>query len=668
MFYFLILLSFISGLILISKKSFFIGLTLLLIIIFIFIKKIGKNYKKLIILLVFFLLGIILSFVKYINISQNIGLVIYSKNNYLIIQTVFNRYYINSKENIPLFSLIKVDGNISDFNFSSLESSFSFNDYLNNKGVFKQIYQKNIDIIIKSPFNFSSIKEKYLDKFDKNNSILVNAILFKEVDYSSNFIYKVQALNILHLFSLSGIYLSFILYGLNNLLSKIINKKVAYILAFILLLPLIIINLNQFIVFRIVLFYILRGIFKLKNLNFDKFKINNLFCLSCLLINRFLIYSYTFIIYLLISNLFNFLKLYLSNFKRIKQKIVSSVIIYFILVPFSITFSNTLNLITPLISLILLPITKLTFLILLIGFYGIYFPFYNNLITYLLKFIDILKFDKLNINIPSLNQYLFVLYYLILIIIFYFLEINYKKKVLIYSSILTISLAIYCVPIDNYLFSKVTFINVGQGDSTYINYKNKSILIDTGGLTYQDLAKNSLIPFLKKNRVYKLDAVFITHTDFDHSGALDSLKSNFKVLATYTYNSSFPINIGELQFNNLNIYNKLWEDENSKSLVIKLKIKDKIFLFMGDATKNIEKKLVEENIDIKCDYLKVGHHGSNTSSLDEFIKKSSPKEAIISCGYNNKYKHPHKETLETLEKYKVTIRRTDLEGSISYLF
>ena len=668
MFYFLILLSFISGLILISKNSFFIGLTLLLIIIFIFIKKIGKNYKKLIILLVFFLLGIILSFVKYINISQNIGLVIYSKNNYLIIQTVFNRYYINSKENIPLFSLIKVDGNISDFNFSSLESSFSFNDYLNNKGVFKQIYQKNIDIIIKSPFNFSSIKEKYLDKFDKNNSILVNAILFKEVDYSSNFIYKVQTLNILHLFSLSGIYLNFILYGLNNLLSKIINKKVAYILAFILLLPLIIINLNQFIVFRIVLFYILRGIFKLKNLNFDKFKINNLFCLSCLLINRFLIYSYTFIIYLLISNLFNFLKLYLSNFKGTKQKIVSSVIIYFILLPFSITFSNTLNVIIPLISLILLPITKLTFLILLIGFYGIYFPFYNNLITYLLKFIDILKFDKLNINIPGLNQYLFVLYYLILIIIFYFLEINYKKKVLIYSSILTISLAIYCVPIDNYLFSKVTFINVGQGDSTYINYKNKSILIDTGGLTYQDLAKNSLIPFLKKNRVYKLDAVFITHTDFDHSGALDSLKSNFKVLATYTYNSSFPINIGELQFNNLNIYNKLWEDENSKSLVIKLKIKDKIFLFMGDATKNIEKKLVEENIDIKCDYLKVGHHGSNTSSLDEFIKKSSPKEAIISCGYNNKYKHPHKETLETLEKYKVTIRRTDLEGSISYLF
>lgn len=668
MFYFLILLSFISGLILISKNSFFIGLTLLLIIIFIFIKKIGKNYKKLIILLVFFLLGIILSFVKYINISQNIGLVIYSKNNYLIIQTVFNRYYINSKENIPLFSLIKVDGNISDFNFSSLESSFSFNDYLNNKGVFKQIYQKNIDIIIKSPFNFSSIKEKYLDKFDKNNSILVNAILFKEVDYSSNFIYKVQTLNILHLFSLSGIYLNFILYGLNNLLSKIINKKVAYILAFILLLPLIIINLNQFIVFRIVLFYILRGIFKLKNLNFDKFKINNLFCLSCLLINRFLIYSYTFIIYLLISNLFNFLKLYLSNFKGTKQKIVSSVIIYFILLPFSITFSNTLNVIIPLISLILLPITKLTFLILLIGFYGIYFPFYNNLITYLLKFIDILKFDKLNINIPGLNQYLFVLYYLILIIIFYFLEINYKKKVLIYSSILTISLAIYCVPIDNYLFSKVTFINVGQGDSTYINYKNKSILIDTGGLTYQDLAKNSLIPFLKKNRVYKLDAVFITHTDFDHSGALDSLKSNFKVLATYTYNSSFPINIGELQFNNLNIYNKLWEDENSKSLVIKLKIKNKIFLFMGDATKNIEKKLVEENIDIKCDYLKVGHHGSNTSSLDEFIKKSSPKEAIISCGYNNKYKHPHKETLETLEKYKVTIRRTDLEGSISYLF
>ena len=89
---------------------------------------------------------------------------------------------------------------------------------------------------------------------------------------------------------------------------------------------------------------------------------------------------------------------------------------------------------------------------------------------------------------------------------------------------------------------------------------------------------------------------------------------------------------------------------------------------MGDAPKEIELKIIKDYPNLKTDYLKVGHHGSNTSTAEQFVKFLQPKEAIISCGENNIYKHPSPETLEILSKNNVEIRRTDEEGTISYKF
>ena len=92
------------------------------------------------------------------------------------------------------------------------------------------------------------------------------------------------------------------------------------------------------------------------------------------------------------------------------------------------------------------------------------------------------------------------------------------------------------------------------------------------------------------------------------------------------------------------------------------------FLFMADADKEVEKSIIEKYNLKDIDFLKVGHHGSNTSSSYEFLKKLSPKEAIISCGVNNIYHHPHEEVINNLNKLKIKIRRTDKEGTISYIF
>ena len=110
------------------------------------------------------------------------------------------------------------------------------------------------------------------------------------------------------------------------------------------------------------------------------------------------------------------------------------------------------------------------------------------------------------------------------------------------------------------------------------------------------------------------------------------------------------------------------DEENEKSLVLYFSVLNIKFLFMGDASSRIEEKIIKKYPNLKCDILKVGHHGSKTSSSDEFIKKVNPKIGVISCGINNKYHHPHANTLRNLKNNKVIIKRTDKEGTIEYIF
>ena len=87
---------------------------------------------------------------------------------------------------------------------------------------------------------------------------------------------------------------------------------------------------------------------------------------------------------------------------------------------------------------------------------------------------------------------------------------------------------------------------------------------------------------------------------------------------------------------------------------------------MGDASKVVEEDIINNFPLLNCDYLKIGHHGSNTSTSENFLKSLTPQEAIISCGLNNSYNHPHPDVINLLNKYDITIRRTDLEGTICY--
>ena len=228
-------------------------------------------------------------------------------------------------------------------------------------------------------------------------------------------------------------------------------------------------------------------------------------------------------------------------------------------------------------------------------------------------------------------------------------------------------------------------IDVGQGDSSLIRLKNKNILIDTGGNINYDISKNILIPYFKSVGIKKIDYLVLTHGDYDHMGEAINLVENFKVEKVIfncgPYNDleqelikvldkkkiKYYSCIKELNIDNNKLYflqTKEYDNENDNSNVIYSELNVYKFMFMGDASVTTEKEIMNKYNLPDIDVLKVGHHGSKTSSSKGFINVINPKYSIISVGKNNRYGHPNKEVLENLSKSK--IYRTDQDGSIMF--
>lgn len=208
----------------------------------------------------------------------------------------------------------------------------------------------------------------------------------------------------------------------------------------------------------------------------------------------------------------------------------------------------------------------------------------------------------------------------------------------------------------------LTMIDVGQGDAILITYpfNQKNILIDAGG--NESAGKNIIVPYLKSIGVTTIHTFIITHGDSDHTnGALDVIKKlNVKKVYLNSYTDTEEEKIIINNFSNIEkvkgiftidpniiIYNDYNQDENDDSLITYFK--DYQILLTGDASQEIEEKLEFDVVNI----LKVGHHGSKTSTSRDFISKIKPKFSLISVGLNNRYKHPHIEVLETLKESQI---------------
>lgn len=233
---------------------------------------------------------------------------------------------------------------------------------------------------------------------------------------------------------------------------------------------------------------------------------------------------------------------------------------------------------------------------------------------------------------------------------------------------------------------QVHYIDVGQADSILITQNGHSMLIDAGNNEDSQLVTN----YIRKQGISKLDYVVGTHPHEDHIGGLDAVIKEFdidtiympkKTATTKTYkdvitaikNKNMKITLpkrgdvfklGDAECTIVAPDNKEYEDVNNYSIVIKLIYKDISFLFTGDAEGESEKEMLKSQYNIKADVLKIGHHGSVSSTTNKFLNEVSPKYAIVSCGKENKYGHPHKETIEALNAKNIHLYRTDKTGTI----
>ena len=257
----------------------------------------------------------------------------------------------------------------------------------------------------------------------------------------------------------------------------------------------------------------------------------------------------------------------------------------------------------------------------------------------------------------------------------------------------------FALNINNYLFKynidndpnimEVHYIDVGQGDSILIRVNNKVLLIDSGPKN----SKSKLTKYLNSLNIKNIDYLIATHPHEDHIGNISTIINNYKVNKFYspkvtTNTKTFEKIVSTLKNNNLKItildnttssinlgnntsvkvYSPIedFKDDNlnNYSPIIKITFGKTSFLFTGDAEEYVEKQVVNNVSNLSSNVLKLGHHGSSSSTCKEFLDAVNPDIAIITVGIDNEYGHPHNEVLDLLKSYKIKTYRTDNDGSI----
>ena len=598
-------------------------------------------------------------------------------------ETLIGTYYFKTKEdkqsfenNYKLGDKIKVLGEIYLPKENTTKNLFNYRKYLSTKNIYHLLKINQYKKISNNKNIFYFIKQTILDHF-KNDPYL-NILLIGDNSYIKKEISKSYQNNGLsHLFSVSGMHVSLIASIISKLLSKLNENKKALIISIFLLLYLQIVGL-QAAVIRGVLFYILIQINKVFNLNI---KLINLFILTLsitLLINPKFIYDLGFQYSFSIS----FVLIYLSDILNGKYSLLKVSLISFIVsIPISLYNFHELNFTSIIFNLFFVPfIVKIIFpLTTIVSIFTFLIPLYNILTNLMEKFsllctkVSILKFTFMHLQI-----YFYIIYIIIIILII----INLKKKKYYPIYLLILILFIhYLIPSfqnKKYLY----MLDIGQGDSIILHINKETILIDTGGNTTSTIVENTTIPTLKSLGIKKIKYLILSHGDYDHMGESINLVENFKIENVIFNTGKFNYleqelikklnkkkipyyqNIEEISLKETTLYflnTKLYDNENDNSSLIYTKINNINILLTGDAGVDVEEELMNK-YNLSIDILKVGHHGSKTSSSKEFINYINPKISLISVGENNKFNHPNKEVLNNLKN--TIIYRTDKNGSV----
>lgn len=613
-------------------------------------------------------------------------------------EKLIGRYYFKTKaekelfiKSVDVYDTLRLDGELEEAEGSKDIYSFDYKQYLKSKNINYIIKIDKITLISKEKSFFKGIKCFLLKR---NSNPYIKAFIFgNNKSIITDVMSSYQEIGISHLFAISGMHVGLLTLVISKLLMKLnIKEKYIFIIISLFLFFYLFITGVSPSILRAIFFYLFFSINKIYNFNIKGVNIFLLIFSISLLVNPYYIHEVSFLYSYTISFSILLVGNKISNSSYFKRLFLTSLISFIVSFPITIYFFNQINILSvfynmlfvPFISMIVFPLSIITYII------PFFEPIFNVFIS-LMEFLA-LKFNSISFSkliFPSLSRYYYILYIIGVIIFIYF----YNKKIISVLPIILLALFNYLYPVffnQNYLM----FLDVGQGDSILIHSKDKTMLVDTGGVmnysrekwqerkNKKSLTNYVTIPVLKKLGIRKIDYLVLTHGDFDHMGEALKLIKQYRVEDIYLNQGNFNLlekkvikkyrhvyqirEKEEIVLGNINIVqiNKEFSDENDSSSILLMYYKNKKILLTGDASKKSEEYILNKYNIGKIDVLKIGHHGSKTSTSDELLKELRPSLAIISCGKNNRFNHPHQETIDKLKKYKIKYLRTDISGTI----
>ncbi len=620
-------------------------------------------------------------------------------------ERVRTSYYFQNKQEKEKFSsyfqlgdTVEVKGKFSEILKSSTSNLFDYQEYALRK---RMIYTVQVESIIKIAdnrsvlFSIKNFMNIYFESF-QDGEYLKLILLGNKEEISKEVMDSFRDNGISHLFAISGMHVGLLTSIILHIFSffKVSENRRYFLTCLCLFFYLLLVGCSPSIV-RAFLFFLLLTVNRIYYFHIDPKNIFFLTLAITLCINPYFIYDVGFQYSFLISFALISSSQLLNRSSYFLSLIITSTISFCISIPITTYHFYQINLLSIVYNLFYVPFV--TFLLFPFSLLLLICPFLEFLYHFLICLLEksslfFSQIDYFKLIFGRVNSFYYVLYILVM-----FLFIWYKKKrkifLFCFFFLLTFHYFIYCIFDHSYL----TMLDVGQGDSFILHSRGKTVLIDTGGKVnyYQygwrkrktnSIVLNTTIPYLKSKGIRKLDYLVLTHGDYDHlgealillkyyqvdqifinEGEQNDLEERISKLFSHVdvcYQGK-TFEVGDFQF--LSINHDLL-DENSSSIVLYTMYHDYKMLFMGDANFKSEKYLLDTYDLKKVDLLKLGHHGSKTSTSEEFLKKIEPDIALISAGRNNQFNHPNRETLKRLRKYQIRSYSTQSDGTIEFNF
>ena len=553
--------------------------------------------------------------------------------------------------------------------------AFDYKSYLKRENIFFYIYPYRVEVIGGS-FNINIIRYNINQYFKSNfdNYGYLSALILGDKNYlDEDFSEALSRVGVSHLFAISGLHIALLVLLLNKLLGWFKYKD---LLIFLFLGMMMIITGFSPSVMRAVLLVLFKRIVKKLDLPYDSLDILSFIYILLLLINPYYFFNIGFELSFIVA--FSFiLSNDLTDGNYVVSTLKTSLISILTTLPIVVNLSNHINLITPLANVILILLFSNIFLPItfIVAFLPVLNSPYNLLVKAFEVIIDFINHYGVIINLPNFHPIEGLIYYVLL----YFLlcKIDIKRIVIFLLFIILFNCKYLLKP-----YGEVVIFDVGQGDTTLV-----SLPFNQGNMVIDCFGEGP--SYLVKRGVKHIDYLVITHSHDDHIGGAIELVERISVgnLIISRYDKSSLLNdlikvakqkeikiyylskgssfkLGNIK---INVLGPSGDDDNLNniSLVLYFTVGKRSFLFMGDM-EDKEKDII--NYNIKVDYLKIGHHGSKTSSSSEFVRAVSPEYAIVSVGEGNKYDLPDDIIVNRYQEVGSKLHFTNQDGSFCFRF